>query len=444
MKRFGPGIKLSDFQIIILSFAGLIIAGALLLMLPFSARSGRFTSPDTALFTATSAVCVTGLIVRDTASYWTPFGQAVILALIQVGGVGVVTFAAAIELAGGKKLTLFERDLIEDSISGFQVGGMAKMTRFICRFVIAVELAGALILMPTFCRDFGLQGIWMSLFHSISAFCNAGFDIMGTHSGPFTSLTAYMGAPGVFIPISLLIVFGGIGFIVWKDIIAHRGHFKKYRMQSKVVLATTAVLIAVPAVLFFISEYADFSLSDRLSLSFFQAVTPRTAGFNTADLSRLTGGGVGIMIVLMLIGGSPGSTAGGMKTTTVAVLAANARTVFRRTKDVEMFGRRIEDGTVRSASALLLIYLFLSVGAAALISLIESIPLRTCLFETASAIGTVGLTLGITPSLGLISKLILIFLMFFGRVGGLTIMYAALSGRGPELSRLPVEKINVG
>ncbi len=402
------------------------------------------TSPETAFFTATSAVCVTGLIIKDTATYWSPFGQAVILTLIQAGGLGVVTIALFIETLAGKKLSLKEKDLMEDSISAFQIGGITEMAHFIFRVALIIEAAGALLMLPVFIRDFGVSGIWMSIFHAISAFCNAGFDLMGRHSGEFSSLTAYSGNALIVLTISLLIVFGGIGFLTWHDILKKKRDLKKYRMQSKVILAVTAALIAIPAVLYFIVEFRDASLWKRICLSLFQAVTPRTAGFNTADLTKMSGAGIGLMIVLMVIGGSPGSTAGGMKTTTLAVLVSNALSVFRRKKDTQLFGKRVESSTVSSASALLLLYLFLTLSAGMLISTVEGLPLKQCLFETASAVGTVGLTLGITPSLGLFSHILLMLLMFFGRVGGLTLMYAAIFDVKAEVSRRPAEKINVG
>ena len=402
------------------------------------------TSPETAFFTATSAVCVTGLIIKDTATYWSPFGQAVILTLIQAGGLGVVTIALFIETLAGKKLSLKEKDLMEDSISAFQIGGITEMAHFIFRVALIIEAAGALLMLPVFIRDFGVSDIWMSVFHAISAFCNAGFDLMGRHSGEFSSLTAYSGNALIVLTISLLIVFGGIGFLTWHDILKKKRDLKKYRMQSKVILAVTAALIAIPAVLYFIVEFRDASLWKRICLSLFQAVTPRTAGFNTADLTKMSGAGIGLMIVLMVIGGSPGSTAGGMKTTTLAVLVSNALSVFRRKKDTQLFGKRVENSIVSSASALLLLYLFLTLSAGMLISTVEGLPLKQCLFETASAVGTVGLTLGITPSLGLFSHILLMLLMFFGRVGGLTLMYAAIFDVKAEVSRRPAEKINVG
>ena len=437
------GKKLSSFQIIILGFLGTILLGTAILMLPVSVADGQGASFKDALFTSTSAVCVTGLVVRDTAIYWSGFGQAVILVLIQLGGLGIVSFAAFIGIISGRKATLMERGVLQDSFSAPQIGGVVKMTAFIFRIALIAELAGALLMMPVFCGRFGVSGVWMALFHSVSAFCNAGFDIMGSRSGEFSSLTSLQSEPLVVIPVCLLIVIGGIGFLTWKDVAANGFHIRRYRMQSKVVLSTSLILIVIPAVLLFFFEYTGGPVGERLSLSAFQAITPRTAGFNTADLAALTGAGKAMFIVLMLIGGSSGSTAGGMKTTTLAVLFANVIAVFRGRKSPQLFGRRIEDGAVRSALALLAIYLTLPVAAGAVISMVEGLPIGTCVFETVSALGTVGLTLGITPGLGIVSRLVLIVLMFIGRVGGLTLIYAAISGSTAASTR-PVEKIVVG
>ncbi len=284
----------------------------------------------------------------------------------------------------------------------------------------------------------------MSALHSVSAFCNAGFDIMGQISGSFNSLTFYAANPVIVIVISLLIIFGGIGFLTWQDIIQHKYHIKRYRMQSKVILATSLVLIIVPTIFFFFAEFGKYPFGERLALSFFQAVTPRTAGFNTANLPAMTGVGKALMIILMLIGGSPGSTAGGIKTTTFAVMLASSHAFFFRKKSTVLFGRRIEDHVIRHASTLLILYGTLTVVGASIISLAESLPMATCLFEAASAIGTVGLTLGITPGLGPVSQIVLIILMFLGRVGGVTIIFAAIKIKGTEVSRSPVEKIMVG
>ena len=436
--------RLSSFRIIIFGFMGVILLGALLLMLPISVKDGHGATFENALFTSTSAVCVTGLVVKDTASYWSGFGQVVILLLIQIGGLGVITVAAFIAMISGRKISLLQRSMLQDSISANQIGGLVKMTRFIFKVALISEAIGALLMMPTFCSKYGLSGIWDAVFHSISAFCNAGFDIMGERTGHFSSLTSFASNPGIVIPICLMIITGGIGFLTWEDIAVNKFRFRRYRMQSKVVLVMTGVLIIVPTLLLFVYEYTGNSLTDRFLLSLFQAVTPRTAGFNTASLSSLSGASTMLMIALMLIGGSPGSTAGGMKTTTLAVLAANAFSVFRRKKSVQLFGRRVDDSMVRHAATLFVMYLTLPAICAAVISIVEKIPVGTCLFETASAIGTVGLSKGITPDLGLLSHSILIVLMFFGRVGGLTLIYAAVNVNSSEVSHRPVGKINVG
>ena len=435
---------LTSFQIIILGFAGVILFGAFLLMLPISSESGVVTPFNEALFTSTSAVCVTGLIVQDTGTYWSAFGQAVIIILIQIGGLGVVMAAAAFALLSGKKISLMQRSTMQEAIAAPKVGGIVRLTGFILKVTFLIELIGALAMMPIFCKDFGVKGIWMAVFHSISAFCNAGFDIMGTPDSLYPSLTSYAGNPVINITIMLLIIVGGIGFLTWEDICTNKYHLKRYRMQSKVILVTTLLLIIIPA-LFFFREFSDLPMEERILSSFFQSVTPRTAGFNTVNLAAITGTGQAIMIVLMLIGGSPGSTAGGMKTTTFAVLIANAFAIFRREKDAQLFGRRIDGGVIKNAATVLIMYIMLFFSGGLIISVVEGLPIGTCLYETASAVGTVGLTLGITPELGIISQCILIILMFLGRVGSLTLIYAVLSGtKNTNLSKLPQERITVG
>ncbi|MBE5996443.1 MAG: Trk family potassium uptake protein [Lachnospiraceae bacterium] len=438
------GKKLTSFQIVIIGFLGLILIGTALLMLPISVREGHGASLEEALFTSTSAVCVTGLVVKDTATYWTGFGQAVILILIQIGGLGIVSVAAFIALISGRRITLFQRSMLQESFSAHQIGGIVRMTSFIFKIALTAEAAGSLLMMPTFCRQYGVSGIWLSVFHSVSAFCNAGFDIMGDKTGPFSSLTSYAASPGIIIPVGLLIIIGGIGFLTWDDIAVHKLQFHRYRMQSKVVLVTTGMLIFVPSLLLFLFEYSGGPLKERFFLALFQAVTPRTAGFNTAALGFLSGPGSMLLIALMLIGGSPGSTAGGMKTTTMTVLLANASAVFRKKKSVELFGRRIEDNTIKNAMTLFTMYLTLPMIGAAVISAADNIPVAACIFETVSAIGTVGLSLGITPSLSFASHLILILFMFLGRVGGLTLIYAAINIQSADFSQRPVEKIIVG
>ncbi len=435
--------KLSSSQIILFGFAGVIFVGTLLLMLPFATRSGESAPFGDALFTATSAVCVTGLIVQDTATYWSGFGQSVILLLIQIGGMGVITVAVAITMASGKKISLMQRSTMQDAISAPQVGGIVRFTGFILKGIFLFELLGALVLMTVFVPEYGFRGIWLAVFHSISAFCNAGFDLMGTNS-PYSSLTAYAANPVVNITVMLLIVIGGIGFLTWQDVRQNGLHFRRYRMQSKVILSTTGILLLVPAVYFFFFEFSAEPIGKRILLSLFQSVTPRTAGFNTTDLTALSQTGQTMTIGLMLIGGSPGSTAGGMKTTTAAVLIACAVAIFRRRENGRFFGRRISDETVKNAVTVFLMYISLFLLGGMIISRVENLPVLTCLFETASAIGTVGLTLGITPGLHFVSKLILISLMFLGRIGGLTLIFATLSATKNTLSQLPLEKITVG
>lgn len=433
----------NSFRVISLGFIVLILTGALLLMLPVSSQERTVTPFKDTLFTAVSASCVTGLVVRDTATHWSLFGQIVILTLIQIGGMGVITIGLMITRLSGKKIGLWFRGMMQDSISAPHVGGILQLTKFILKMTAGIELTGAVLLYPAFCREFGaVKGIWYSLFHSVSAFCNAGFDLMGVRE-PFSSLTTLGGNIYVNTILMLLIITGGIGFLTWDDIVQYRFNFKKYRLQTKVVLVTSGLLILFPAVFFFFAEYAGEPMKERILHSLFQSVTARTAGFNTADLSKMSEPGTMIMTVLMLIGGCSGSTAGGMKTSTLAVLFLSALSVFRRRNDVECFGRRISPDTIRTAGAILFMYftLFLSTGIA--VCMIESLPLITCLFETGSALGTAGLTLGITTSLSLPSHIILMILMFAGRVGGLTLIYAAF-GSNNEVSRLPQEKITVG
>ena len=436
--------RLSSFQIIILGFAGVILLGALLLMLPISTTGGNVTPFNETLFTATSAVCVTGLIVQDTGSYWSTFGQTIILALIQIGGLGVVTVAASFALLSGRKISLMQRSTMQDAISAPKVGGIVRLTRFILRGTFLIELLGALAMLPVFCRDYGWRGIWMAVFHSVSAFCNAGFDILGTENNLYPSLTSYAGSPIINITIMLLIVTGGIGFLTWDDICENKLHFRRYRMQSKVILVTTAFLLVLPAIFFFFVDFSSLPIGKRVLASFFQSVTPRTAGFNTVILSDMTGASQAVMIFLMMIGGSPGSTAGGMKTTTLAVLVANAAATFRQRESAQFFGRRIECGVAKTAATVVTMYFALFFGGAVFISVYENLPLSSCLYETASAVGTVGLTLGITPQLHIPSQMVLIVLMYLGRVGGLTLIYAALSGKRAGTAKLPLDRITVG
>ena len=435
---------LTTFQMMILGFAVLILAGAALLMLPVSSAARIWTSFHESLFTATSAACVTGLVVEDTGSYWSGFGQWVILALIQIGGLGVITAAVTFLLLAGKNVSLKERSAMQEAIAAPSVGGIVRLTRFILKGTFLIEFFGALLLLPTFCADYGRKGIWMAVFHSISAFCNAGFDILGQEENLYPSLTSYADSPAVNLVVMLLIILGGIGFLTWHDIYRNRLQIWRYQLQSKVILVMTGLLIFLPALLFFFSDFADMPFKDRVLLSLFQAVTPRTAGFNTASLTQMSDVSQAVTTGLMLIGGAPGSTAGGMKVTTLAVLFASAAATFRRRPETSIFRRRIDHEVIRNAATILILYLTLPFVGAAMISMSEKLPLGACLYETASAAGTVGLTLGLTPQLGVLPQYILILLMFLGRVGGLTLIYAAFSGHEIIYARFPKGNITVG
>ena len=435
---------MTSFQLIIMGFAGVILLGTVLLMLPFSSAEKVITPFHEALFTATSAVCVTGLVVKDTGSYWSLAGQTIILALIQIGGLGVVTVAASVSILSGKKISLMQRSTMQNAISAPKVGGIVRLTRFILRGTFLIEAAGTVLLLPVFMGDYGKKGIWMSVFHSFSAFCNAGFDILGTDSSMFPSLTRYSGNILINLVIMLLIITGGIGFLTWDDIYTNKLNFKRYRMQSKIILMTTACLILFPTVFFYICDLTKLPMEKRLLAAAFQSVTTRTAGFNTINISEMSEASKAVMILLMLIGGSPGSTAGGMKTTTFSVLILNAIATFRSQENAGAFGRRLEYHVIKNAATIAMLYFALFFGGGIAISVYEGLPLLNCLYEAASAVGTVGLTLGITPELHVFSQVVLIILMYLGRVGGLTLIYAVFSGRNKGNAKLPLEKITVG
>ena len=435
---------MTSFQLIIMGFAGVILLGTVLLMLPFSSAEKVITPFHEALFIATSAVCVTGLVVKDTGSYWSLAGQTIILALIQTGGLGVVTVAASVSILSGKKISLMQRSTMQDAISAPKVGGIVRLTRFILRGTFLIEAAGTVLLLPVFMGDYGKKGIWMSVFHSISAFCNAGFDILGTDSSMFPSLTGYSGNILINLVIMLLIITGGIGFLTWDDIYTNKLNFKRYRMQSKIILMTTACLILFPTVFFYICDLTKLPMEKRLLAAAFQSVTTRTAGFNTINISEMSEASKAVMILLMLIGGSPGSTAGGMKTTTFTVLILNAIATFRSQENAGAFGRRLEYHVIKNAATIAMLYFTLFFCGGVAISVYEGLPLLDCLYEAASAVGTVGLTLGVTPGLHVFSQVVLIILMYLGRVGGLTLIYAVFSGRNKGNAKLPLEKITVG
>ena len=435
----------TPFRTIVLGFAGVILLGTFLLMLPFASTGSKGVSFIEALFTATSSTCVTGLVLKDTATTWTFFGQLVILIMIQIGGMGIVTVAMGLTYLAkhNKRFGIRQRNTIMEAISAPRLGGIMSMIGFIAAMVAITEGIGTILLSIQFVPEFGLKGIWYALFHSVSAFCNAGFDIMGAESGEFSSLASYASNPLVAFTVMFLIVSGGIGFFTWHDIVKHKYKIGWYSMQSKIILIMTFALILIPAILFFFLEFHHCEMKNRIIQSLFSSVTLRTAGFSMLDLNKISQAGRALMIILMLIGGAPGSTAGGMKVTTVAVMISSAFSVVKRRQKVHFFHRRIAERTERNAAVITFLYLSLSMTAALVISRIEDTGILDAMFEASSALATVGLSLGITPSLGIISRLIIIALMFFGRVGTLTLIYAVFSKK-PEKSEYPEDKLAVG
>ena len=413
-------------------------------MLPFSTRTGEWTSFTDALFTATSASSVTGLVVYDTASRWSWFGQLVILTLIQIGGMGVVTMTTLLTKLIGKKIGLHARATLQEAVSAPNLGEIMKYTRFICIGTIIFEAAGAIAMSPVFISEYGfLKGLWISVFTSVSAFCNAGFDLNGSH-GEFSSMVPYMDNPVIVITLVFLILTGGLGFLTWMDIKRYGFKFYKYSTQSKIIIVMELILVFVPMIYLWFGEYQNLPANERFFASLFQAVTPRTAGFNTTDYNAFSGTGIVMTIILMLIGGAPGSTAGGMKITTIAVLFFTMVAFFKHEKSPAIFKRRVTNEAVAGAVAIFMLDLLITVFGAMAIAKIENIAFMRTLFESASAVATVGLTMGITTRLSTISKIILILLMYTGRVGGMTLVFAAITRKSLGNRQYPADNIAVG
>lgn len=439
--------RLAPARMIALGFFIVILIGALLLMLPFAAKGGSASFLD-ALFTSTSATCVTGLVVRDTFTGWTSFGQTVILCLIQLGGLGFMTVITLISFALGKRLGLYDRKVLMQSAGNISLSGIGGLIRRIVPFTFVFELLGAALLAIRFVPDFGWgRGLYFAVFHSISAFCNAGFDLMGLRT-PYSSLTAYATDPIVNLTVCALIVVGGLGFLVWRDIARNRLHWSKYQLHTKLVIVTTGLLILLGWVLFFLFEgkdsMADMTVSERILASLFQSVTPRTAGFNTVDMAALSESGNLLTNVLMLIGGSPGSTAGGIKTTTVAVLFLSAIVSARGRTRVNAFRYSIDRDTLRQACSILIIYLTMAILAVLALCALDPITLKQAMFEVNSAIATVGLSMGVTSTLSAASRMILILLMYAGRIGGLTFVLLFSERRTEPPVDRPNGKILIG
>ncbi|MDP4132392.1 MAG: potassium transporter TrkG [Bacillota bacterium] len=442
--------KISPPKIILLGYMTIILTGALLLCLPFASTKPGSCDFVTALFTATSATCVTGLVVVDTAIEWTLFGQIVIMLLIQIGGIGFMTIALSLLALRNKSVDSATKSLMQMSIGGSKLSGSQKLALIISMGTFSFEFIGATLLALRFCPQFGFwKGLYYSIFHAVSAFCNAGFDVLGKEFGPFSSFTTYSGDVYVCLIILSLIVIGGIGFLVWTDVAENKYHFKRYKMNTKIVIITTLILIVSGTIIAAASEwngalFQGRSISDKLIMSAFISVTPRTAGFNTVDMSLLHSTTYLLVVLLMAIGGSPGSTAGGVKTTALALVFLSIVSEFQGKDAVECFGRRIKSGAIKKVVCLITVFFSLIIIASALICAIDGVALDAAIFETTSAIGTVGLSFGITPTLSNASRIILILLMYTGRVGGLTIILALSRHRKPYSSGYPEVEIIIG
>lgn len=415
-------------QVVALGYLAVMIVGTLLLALPCSSREGTWTGFTDAFMTSTSAACVTGLIPVSTYHHWSAFGQAVLLVLMQVGGLGIMTLMASFTRLLGRNMTLGERKLFMLSTGNDSVGGVTKLIRSVLLYTFSFEAVGAVILAARFIPQHGAYGIWEAVFHSVSAFCNAGFDLMGKYGQ--SSLTGYAGDVTVNLVIMALILCGGMGFIVWQDIFACRFDSKKFTLHTKVVLVMTGILLFSGAVLFLLFESGKtMPFGERILTAFFNSVTARTAGFNTVELAALSPASAALMIILMIIGGAPGSTAGGIKVTTFVTLLAGTLASARQVSATNIFKRRIEGDLVRQASAIATIYFsVVSLGIVS-VAAIERIDLSWVTFEVVSALSNVGVTMGITGSLSVASKLILCLLMYFGRVGMMSLVIALAAKR---------------
>ena len=438
----------SQTQFIAYGFFCVIITGTLLLMLPFASRDGQSEPFLNCLFTATSASCVTGLVVADTWSQWSLFGQLVILTMIQIGGLGFITVGVFISIVLRRKIGLKERGLMMESVNTVQIGGVVRVAKKIIIGTCIFEGTGAVLLAIRFIPQFGFfRGLFYGIFHSISAFCNAGFDLMGGQT-PYSSFVAYYDDWLVNFVIMSLIIIGGIGFIVWDDLSRNKLHFRKYMLQTKIVLVTTAILVFGGGLLFYLLErnhlLVGMNTSGKILTSLFSSVTARTAGFNTTDTAALTDGSKLLTIILMFIGGSPGSTAGGIKTTTLVVLLLCVHSNIKQTYGINIFGRRLENDAVKRAGTILTINLLLAVTASLAIMAIQPLGFSDILFETFSAIGTVGMTTGITRALHPISRCIIILLMYCGRIGSLSFALAFVQSKRKPHVQQPAEAINIG
>ena len=449
-KRF----TLSTTQIILLSFLVTVLIGSALLALPISSQSGDAVPYTDALFTATTSVCVTGLVTLPTVSTWSLFGQAVILILIQIGGLGVITVMSGLMILLNKKMGIGDRLLIQDAFNLNTMAGLSRFVKNVLFGTLIIEGIGAILYMPVFIPEFGVRGIWISVFNSISAFCNAGVDIIAENS-----LCDYATVPLVNTVTSALIILGGLGYIVWWDVLRvirsrtekNRKIFRHLTLHSKIAITSTAILIVTGAVLIFIFEYGnpltigEMSLFDKIQVSLFQSVTTRTAGFAPVPQENLTNASAATSIILMIIGGSPVGTAGGMKTVTVTVILCSAFATVRNKNSATLFGRRISESSVRKAVAVAVTFIIICASSSVLLMATGDISPIDAVYETVSATATVGLSRNLTPSLNIFGKLIIIVTMYFGRVGPISLA-VALGSKNDSRNIIsePTEEISIG
>lgn len=440
-------LRLSNLQIVTLGYFFVAVVGTMLLLLPISSTGGKTTLLE-ALFTAVSASCVTGLVLVDTSTHWTLFGQFVILVLIQIGGMGFMTIGIQFLLLVRHKISLREREVMVESINASQLGGIVKMTSKIFKWTILFEGVGAVLLAIRFIPEFGLKrGLFYSVFHAVSAFCNAGFDLMGMKK-PFDSLVSYSNDVLINGTLMVLIIIGGIGFFVWDDVNTHGFRWKRYNLHTKIVLMCSSVLLIGAAMLFFLLEGratgANMGLGERILTALFQSITCRTAGFNTIDTGSMSQGSKVLSMLLMFVGGSPGSTAGGIKTTTLAVFILYAVSGIKREGRATAFGRTLPRDSVEKAVSIFTISLGLALTGTLFICAMQPFAGMDVLFEVFSALGTVGLTTGITRELAPISAYVITLLMFLGRIGSVSLATALLEKKAKPPVSLPEEKIMIG
>lgn len=445
--KLTKNIKLNAVQVLALGFISVILIGGIILSLPISSANGEATSFIDAVFTSTTSVCVTGLVTLDTGTHWNYFGKTVILILIEIGGLGFMSFATLVAILIGKKITLKDRLLMQEAMNTFTFQGVVKMVRYILTFTLSVQLLGAMLYSTQFIPEFGFaKGIYYSIFHSISAFCNAGIDLIGG----FRSFTVYSSNPVILLTTSALIIIGGLGFTVWAEIYNMKS-MRRLSTHSKVVLTVTSILLVGGTILMFIFEYnnpgtmKNFSILDKLTNAWFASVSPRTAGFNSVSTSDMTPAGEFLTIILMFIGGSPGSTAGGLKTTTMGILALTLISVIKGREDTEVFGKRFSKDLVYKAIAVFFIGISIVVVYTMLLSITEKgVSFEYILYEVTSGFGTVGLTLGLTQHLTAVGKILIMTTMYLGRVGPLTIMLALTNIKTKKPVKYPEDKILIG